>query len=144
DVALVELDHPVRCGPYVQRACLPDPSLPLSATANCYVSGWGTTSAKAAASPLVLQDFQVHLIDSHTCNGSGWHRGGVHPHNICAGYPRGGGGDTCQGDSGGPLVCHDGRSDRFWLVGVSSWGRGCARAHRPGVYTSTQSFHHWI
>ncbi|NXF00190.1 ACRO protein, partial [Menura novaehollandiae] len=67
----------------------------------------------------------------------------VHRHDLCAGYPRGGI-DTCQGDSGGPLVCKDNGGDRFWLVGVSSWGKGCDTARRPGIYTSTQHFREWI
>ncbi|NXP28329.1 ACRO protein, partial [Scytalopus superciliaris] len=67
----------------------------------------------------------------------------VQPHDLCAGYPRGGI-DTCQGDSGGPLVCKDSRADYFWLVGMTSWGRGCSGAKRPGIFTSTQPFHDWI
>ncbi|NWH69666.1 ACRO protein, partial [Piaya cayana] len=46
DVALVELEEPAGCGPFVQPVCVPDPSLSLSAMTKCYVSGWGTTSSR--------------------------------------------------------------------------------------------------
>ncbi|NXD44040.1 ACRO protein, partial [Copsychus sechellarum] len=49
-----------------------------------------------------------------------------------------------QGDIGAPLVCKDNDEDNFWLVGLASWGEGCARARRPGLFTSTQHFHAWI
>ncbi|NXS52762.1 ACRO protein, partial [Brachypteracias leptosomus] len=143
DIALLELDQPVQCGYHVQLACVPDASLRVSELSNCYVSGWGSTEARAVRTTDVLQEAKVQLIDVQLCNSSRWYRGVIHSHNLCAGYPQGGI-DTCQGDSGGPLVCQDENEDYFWLVGVTSWGKGCARAQQPGVYTSTQHFYGWI
>ncbi|NXX91980.1 ACRO protein, partial [Centropus bengalensis] len=142
DIALLELDRPVRCSPYVQLACLPEPSLRVSQLTNCHVSGWGALFEDEEY-PDVLQEAEVPLMDVHVCNSSGWYRGAVHNHNLCAGYPEGGI-DTCQGDSGGPLSCKDPHSEHYWVVGLTSWGHGCARAHRPGIYVSTQHFLDWI
>ncbi|XP_014817446.1 PREDICTED: acrosin [Calidris pugnax] len=143
DIALLELDHPVQCSHYVQLACVPDASLRVSELKNCYVSGWGSMNPRSSRQPDVLQEAPVHLLDTRICNSSRWYAGAVHSNNLCAGYAYGLI-DTCQGDSGGPLMCKDTIADYFWLVGVTSWGKGCARARQPGVYTSTQHFYDWI
>ncbi|KFU91643.1 Acrosin, partial [Chaetura pelagica] len=143
DIALVELSSPVQCTPYIQLACLPDMTVRVSELKNCYISGWGHSRAKSAKTPGSLQEAKVNLIDTQLCNSTEWYRGEVHTHNLCAGYEQGGI-DTCQGDSGGPLVCRESEEDLFWLVGVTSWGRGCARVRQPGIYTSTQYFYDWI
>ncbi|NWZ99483.1 ACRO protein, partial [Nesospiza acunhae] len=143
DIALLKLSKPVDCNPYVQVACVADPALSLSELQNCWVAGWGATTARAQNSSDVLQEAKVKLIDLQLCNSTGWYAGKVHTHNVCAGYPQGRI-DTCQGDSGGPLMCQEKDSDFFWVVGVTSWGRGCARAKRPGIYSSTQYFYDWI
>ncbi|NXC31491.1 ACRO protein, partial [Campylorhamphus procurvoides] len=143
DIALLELDRPAHCNRHVQLGCLPNASMNVPEMNVCYVAGWGDTTEGAQQTSDVLQEAQVYLIDVSVCNSSNWYAGDVHTHNLCAGYPEGGI-DTCQGDSGGPLMCKDDDADNFWIVGVTSWGKGCARAKRPGIYTSTQNFYNWI
>lgn len=60
---------------------------------------------------------------------------------MCAGDLRNGGEDACQGDSGGPL--YDAESNT--LVGVTSWGNGCALKNFPGVYSRiSDQWDSWI
>lgn len=50
-----------------------------------------------------------------------------------------------QGDSGGPVQCREGRSERYWVLGVLSWGPpSCGAAQRPSVFISLQYFRDWI
>ncbi|CAF3101369.1 unnamed protein product, partial [Rotaria sp. Silwood2] len=51
--------------------------------------------------------------------------------------------DTCQGDSGGPLMMFT-TSSQWELVGVTSYGIGCARAAYAGVYTRVAYYQDWI
>ncbi|NWS87927.1 ACRO protein, partial [Toxostoma redivivum] len=143
DIALLQLEQPVECSDYIQLGCVPDSALAVPELKTCYMAGWRATPGSARSSGTVLQEAKVRLMDVQLCNSSRWYGGAVHPQDLCAGYPRGGI-DTCQGDIGGPLVCKDMIGDYFWLVGLASWGKGCAGDKRPGVFTSTQHFHTWI
>ncbi|XP_011232281.1 serine protease 33 [Ailuropoda melanoleuca] len=95
-----------------------------------------------------LQGVRVPLLDARTCDRL-YHVGTdvprtepiVLPGSLCAGYVQGRK-DACQGDSGGPLTCV--RSGRWVLVGVVSWGKGCALPNRPGVYTNVATYSPWI
>ena len=86
--------------------------------------GWGRTSENGRTSRYLMQATVPVQSDDYCVS--------TYPHfkktdMFCAGY-EGGRVDTCQGDSGGPIVV-GGK-----LVGVTSWGEGCARRGKPGVY----------
>jgi secreted trypsin-like serine protease len=51
--------------------------------------------------------------------------------------------DTCQGDSGGPLMMFS-PNNQWVLVGLTSYGYGCAQPDSFGVYTRVAAFQDWI
>lgn len=61
----------------------------------------------------------------------------VTPNMFCAGSFTGEF-DSCNGDSGGPLVSNG------VLIGLVSWGKGCAEVGYPGVYTRLSVLRSWI
>lgn len=125
---------------------------------NCYVAGWGYRQEnKWTSLPDILQDAQVHLFKNETCEDAytETHEDGSTTEYYrkeamsCFGHEEGGI-DACQGDSGGPLICLE-RSDSLVeghmnpvLRGVVSWGEGCARQGKPGVYARVSKFTDWI
>uniref|UniRef100_A0A8C0JAY3 Peptidase S1 domain-containing protein n=1 Tax=Chelonoidis abingdonii TaxID=106734 RepID=A0A8C0JAY3_CHEAB len=150
DIALVHLFTPVLYTAYILPVCLPDRNDSIANGTLCWVTGWGDiqTSGKTLPAPRTLQEVQVPLIDVEMCNdlyskpitGSPGSRP-VKDGMVCAGYPEGGK-DSCQGDSGGPLVCSQAGS--WFLIGIVSWGDGCALPYRPGVYTRVSAYSDWI
>lgn len=94
------------------------------------VYGWGRTGESKPTSQ-VLRSVRVPVMSDSRCARA--YRDFDSDAMFCAGFPQGGK-DACAGDSGGPFVV-GGR-----LVGLVSYGSGCARPGFPGVYTRLSSY----
>ncbi|XP_046635315.1 trypsin-1-like [Daphnia pulicaria] len=138
DICLLELSSPLSLNSVVGVVRIPAQGAQTAVGTNCVVSGWGTTSSGGSTIPDILRKVTVPIVSDDTCRGS-YGTNAITDSMICAGF-RLGGADSCQGDSGGPLV-DEGTN---LLIGVVSWGIGCADAGYYGVYTEVSYFHNWI
>jgi hypothetical protein len=97
------------------------------------VSGWGSTF-DGGGTVDDLRAATVPIVADSTCGSSGVYGSEFDQGTmVCAGYLEGGV-DSCNGDSGGPLESPL-ESGGYRLVGITSWGFGCAEPNAPGVYT---------
>nr|XP_021516525.1 transmembrane protease serine 2 isoform X1 [Meriones unguiculatus] len=140
DIALLKLQTPLAFNDVVKPVCLPNPGMMLDLAQECWISGWGATYEKGKTSD-VLNAAMVPLIEPSKCNSKYVYNNLITPAMICAGFLQGSV-DSCQGDSGGPLVTL--KNGIWWLIGDTSWGSGCAKAYRPGVYGNVTVFTDWI
>lgn len=106
-----------------------------------------------------LQEVVVPILSNSECRKSGYGERRITDNMLCAGF-KDGEKDSCQGvycgliwiffwihyefpqlfwlkknlgDSGGPL--HVKNETLYQVVGIVSWGEGCAQPDYPGVYT---------
>jgi secreted trypsin-like serine protease len=164
DIALIKLATPLKFSRTIQPICLP--SAPMEDKSKCahidrenahrrvgLVGGWGhkaegqkndlsnPDSPKVGAGSDTLQCVNVDMYNHTECKKK--LRGYMFTDMMaCGGFDKGGK-DSCQGDSGGPLISK--RVEGFWeLIGVVSWGAGCARANMPGIYADVYKLKPWL
>ncbi|KAI7839839.1 hypothetical protein COHA_006424 [Chlorella ohadii] len=127
--------YQMNTGQYQERYgkwVLPHPLYRLTAI------GWGYVDDQQT-DPKVLMEVALPMVAQAQCQtaypGQPWQA------QFCAGdrFTK----DTCQGDSGGPLFLKGANSTADMLVGVTSWGEGCAAGY-PGVYSDVAYARKWI
>jgi secreted trypsin-like serine protease len=97
------------------------------------VSGWGSTEFSGGVD--TLRAASVPIVSDADCGAPGIYGSDFDPATmVCAGFLGAGGVDTCSGDSGGPLQAPL-EGGGYRLIGLTSWGFGCAEPDAPGVYT---------
>ena len=130
DVALLLLETPVAAVTPIAYATSPNAAPPGTVVR---ALGWGSSSSilqmvdlDVVSLRVANRAYGVNLLDSR------------HLAAMRAGR------DTCQGDSGGPLFDDDGSSGAPLLVGVTSYGKGCAQPNVPGIYANVGYYSAWI
>jgi len=142
DFALCRLNEAVNIDTTKTRLEFNFDSSVLSSNDNLIVMGTGALGEDEAGSTL-LRDVTVPYIPNEECKTM---YDGITDNMLCAGFKEGRK-DSCQGDSGGPIVKRERQSDNTFIdyhVGVVSFGAGCARANKPGVYARTSTAKTWI
>merc|ERR550534_3513238 len=143
DIALLRLAQEVDFNDNIVPACLPSSTSQKYAGWDAVVSGWGTTSSGGRTSDVLKETRQTILANTaaECVQGAGGPgaTASVPETKLCA-YKQGT--DSCQGDSGGPLVVME--DGRWTVVGVVSYGFGCATNGFAGVYARVTNYMNWI
>ncbi|CAK1542032.1 unnamed protein product [Leptosia nina] len=153
DIAIIELEQTVKFSRFIQPACVWGNHDFNVLGPKGTITGWGIVETGGQTVSPDLQVVSLDFINSDTCDrllfkyrSRLWQ--GLETHQMCAGKLAGGA-DACQGDSGGPLqvkipIRKEKALAMHFLLGITSFGVGCAKANVPGVYTRVSSFVDWI
>ncbi|KFM80909.1 Serine proteinase stubble, partial [Stegodyphus mimosarum] len=143
DLALLRFYEPVQFRANIVPVCLPK-SVGNIAGRTAVVTGWGRLSEEGEL-PGSLHEVHMPILTNKECEdmySAAGYSETIKDVFVCAGVLSGGL-DACEGDSGGPMVIR-GERGHWTLVGLISWGMGCAAPKQPGVYTRITKFTDWI
>ena len=138
DIALVRLSEEADLTKYTP-VCLPSHNQDFTGQQST-VAGWGATSESGPISHILQELEGLTVVSDSQCGAAigavqGYSSSDISSDMLCAGGEQGR--DACQGDSGGPLIVQE--EESFTLIGVVSWGIGCARNNLPGIYAEVSS-----
>ncbi|GLV32017.1 tracheal-prostasin [Carabus blaptoides fortunei] len=137
DIALIKLAEPIEFSNIVTPVCLPKEQA-LYDNEFGTVAGWGMKQFNTTTVDILRQTF-VKVLSKNDCRNTPM-RPYINSRVLCAYFDNT---DACQGDSGGPLT-YEREPGKSEIIGVVSWGVGCATPKMPGIYTSVVPFLEWI
>lgn len=135
DYALLELDGESKFKP----VAIQEDDVDFESEFHVVTSGWGVTKEGSYSISQKLMKVTVPLVPQKVCESS--YPSKITDRMICAGLLEGGK-DSCQGDSGGPLFYK--KDGEYALIGVVSWGEGCARPKKYGIYSRLSKGATWV
>jgi trypsin len=139
DYKIITLARPSKFKPV--QILLDNPSQPPLVGKYATIMGWGNTREEngthvSSSNVLLRVDQEIRTMEQ--CAAMGMKP--LDESMVCAGGVEGE--DSCNGDSGGPLFMETSKGDA--VIGVVSWGNGCARKDQPGVYARISTVVGWI
>lgn len=141
DIRLVKLSSPSHVFP-ARLATSEEAELFEQAGTLLTVAGWGALEEGGKIAGR-LREVQLPVVSNAVCADADHYLKirQIYPTMMCAGYAEGGR-DACTGDSGSPLFKEV--NGQGVILGITSWGVGCGRPNRPGVYTRVSKYIDWI
>ena len=141
DIAIIVLKEAVDLFsfPNIKPVCLPSVGKTFGGQL-AVVSGWGreSTDSHMLAN---LNEVTVRVYADGSCGLMDYYKS---DDMLCAGVEEDGK-DACVGDSGGPLITTDQENNgAATLIGVVSWGLGCAIKDRLDMYAEVSHFRTWL
>ncbi|XP_052739963.1 transmembrane protease serine 9-like [Bicyclus anynana] len=142
DISLLRLNKPIEYSYAIRPVCLPKSDYNLYVGTLATVSGWGAM-AETGKWSCTLLEAQLPILSNEECQNTKYNKSKIKDVMMCAGYPATAHKDACTGDSGGPLIAEN-NEHAYDLIGIVSWGFGCARIGYPGVYVRVTKYLDWI
>nr|XP_034828807.1 transmembrane protease serine 9-like [Maniola hyperantus] len=142
DISLLRLNNPMEYSHAIRPVCLPKTDYYDYAGTLATVSGWGAM-AETGKWSCTLLEAQLPVLTNEECRNTKYNKSKIKDVMMCAGYPATAHKDACTGDSGGPLIAEN-FDHAYDLIGIVSWGYGCARIGYPGVFTRVTKYLDWI
>uniref|UniRef100_A0A182NWC6 Peptidase S1 domain-containing protein n=1 Tax=Anopheles dirus TaxID=7168 RepID=A0A182NWC6_9DIPT len=131
NIALLELDHPVRYRATVQPVCLPSADYEVRPSETLIATGWGATLRQQQMISPVLKRLDLQNVQWEQCRSQlqkhqGRHRFALDSDFVCAITNHPENERPCDGDAGSPVVVEiPGKTEQYFLHGMVSWGYNC-------------------
>lgn len=135
DIAILELETPLKFDNTIARIALPPHNLPdIPDGALVTVTGWGYHYNGSGLS-IKLRALSMPVISNGRCHDMLGEK--ILPSMMCAANTEEGA-SSCTGDNGGPLLFQG------MLYGIMSRSSKCGQSNDPALYTRVPYFTRWI
>ncbi|XP_077294825.1 trypsin-like [Arctopsyche grandis] len=144
DVALLFLSSPFSLGTNVKAINISMYTSDMTSSNNATATGWGSPQVDKCLTRN-LRELTLKIIDIKNCSAS--YPDKFTSNNMICGkrlnsakYLFENRRTICRGDIGGPLR----ENENNTLIGIISWGNGCANINNPIVFTNVMKYMDWI